>query len=151
MSDIRQLRRLARRVGQAEVIERPAVSGQSTLVETGTYTPTYQGGTTGGVTTYTIQEGYWTRVGNIVTVQGTLVWTAATGTGDARISLPFTSAQRGTGALRVISVTFAAGTPQIVLGADAYFTMISPATNAAGTTVQMEAAGNIVFQVTYRI
>jgi hypothetical protein len=119
--------------------------------EQGSYTPTYEGGTTPGTTTYTFQSGAWTRIGNMVVVRGQVNWSAATGTGDAQVSLPFAPGTRNfTGSLWLIGVTFAAGTPQMQLsGGNTFFTMISPATNAAGTVVQMEAAGNIIWTVTY--
>lgn len=115
-----------------------------------TYTPTYNGATP-GVTTYTFQSGAWTRNDNEITVRGQVNWSAATGTGDAQISLPFApGAGNFTGALWLSSVTFAAGSPELRLSAgDTFFTMISPATNAAGTVVAVEAAGVVVWTVTY--
>ena len=122
----------------------------------GTYTPTYQGGTTAGVTTYTTQQGAWTRVGNTVIVTGTVVWATATGTGDAQIVLPFTAAnvanQNFAISIRTTAVTFASGTPQGQIAANTnYFTMQSPLTNAASTAVAVEAAGNVIFTAIYFI
>jgi len=57
----------------------------------GTWTPTIVGGSVAGSTTYVAQNGYYTRIGNIVYVQGFINISAATGTGDATIgALPFT-------------------------------------------------------------
>ena len=127
-----------------------------TAANVGTYTPTYTGGTTPGTTTYSVQQGAWVRFGPCVLVTGTVVWTAATGTGDARISLPFTagnvSNQNFSGSVRNVNVTFANSTPQALIQANTdYFILQSPATNAASTTVAVEAAGNIVFSVWYLI
>lgn len=154
MSDIRGQRDIARRLEQTQVVERPGASGQDTFYATGTYTPTYEGSTIAGVTTYTTQQGAWVRIGSLVVVTGTIVWTAATGTGNAQISLPFTAAnvanQNHSGSVRVVNVTFANGTPQIVLTPNTnFFILQSPLTNAASTVVAMEAAGNIVFTVAY--
>jgi hypothetical protein len=118
------------------------------------YTPTYEGGTTPGATTYSVQVGAYIREGNKVTATGTLIWTAATGTGNARVSLPIAAAnvtdQDYSGGLDLVSVTFANSTPTLELIYNtAYFQMRSPATNAAGALVQMEAAGTIIFTVTY--
>lgn len=56
----------------------------------GTFTPTLVGSTP-GTTTYTGQNGYYTRIGNTVFVQANIVITAATGTGDMILgALPFT-------------------------------------------------------------
>lgn len=56
----------------------------------GTFTPTLVGVVV-GTTTYVIQNGYYTRVGNAVTIIATLSISAATGTGNATFGgLPFT-------------------------------------------------------------
>jgi hypothetical protein len=56
----------------------------------GTWTPTIVG-TVAGTTTYTVQAGMYTLVGNIVYVEATITITAATGTGTAIVGgLPFT-------------------------------------------------------------
>ena len=54
-----------------------------------TYTPTYTGLSTAGVTTYTTQIGYFMQIGKMVIVSVFLNWSAATGTGIALVSLPF--------------------------------------------------------------
>lgn len=143
---IRSLRAIGRVADRAAAKSVPIMSG--------TYTPTYLGSATAGVTTYTTQQGAWVRKGKEITVTGTIVWSAATGTGNAQISLPFTSAnvtnQNFSGSVRTVNVTFANGTPQILLQANNnFFILQSPLTNAASATVAMEAAGNIVFTITY--
>lgn len=47
----------------------------------GTFTPTMVGATTAGTTTYTSQNGYYRRIGNLVTIQFSVNGSAATGTG----------------------------------------------------------------------
>lgn len=124
--------------------------------ETGTYTPTYLGATTPGVTTYTTQDGFWCQLGNVVFFNGRVIWTAATGTGSAIISLPFAS-QNTTGMryavnVFVTNVTFANGGVQATIGPGAaIFTMASPATNAASTTLVVEAAGDVIFSGWFRL
>lgn len=57
----------------------------------GTWTPTLVGQSTAGTTTYTVQNGYYTRIGNIVFIMGVVVTSAATGTGNILLGgLPFT-------------------------------------------------------------
>lgn len=57
----------------------------------GTYTPTIVGGSVAGSTTYSLQNGYYTRVGNQVTLYGRTNFTNATGTGNAVFgAFPFT-------------------------------------------------------------
>jgi len=122
----------------------------------GTYTPTYEGSGTPGVTTYTLQSGQYTRLGPIVYVTGTITWTAATGTGNVRISLPLTSAntsgQRHAGSVYTESVTFANGSIQAVNFANNNtLRLFSPATNAASTELVIEAAGTIIFSIWYHV
>jgi hypothetical protein len=71
--------------------------------EEGTYTPTLVGGTTAGTTTYTTQVGFYTRIGNRVTFDLTIIYTAATGTGEARLLLPST-ANSASGYIAVVNV-----------------------------------------------
>ena len=56
-------------------------SALSTYVAWTSWTPTIRGNTTAGVTTHTIQVGTYSRIGNIVCVNFTVAYTAATGTG----------------------------------------------------------------------
>jgi len=54
-------------------------------------TVTIEGTTSAGTGTYTVAAGTYTRVGRMVFVQMTIIWTAHTGTGNIRITgLPFT-------------------------------------------------------------
>lgn len=120
------------------------------------YTPTYQGSTTGGSTTYTTQQGWYIRIGNIVLATGTLVWTAASGTGNVRILLPVTSkntsGQRYIGAVYTESVTFANGSIQAVNFANNNtLRLFSPITNGAATELSIEAAGTIIFSILYQV
>ena len=132
-----------RRLAQTETKEVPLVAPVTP------YTPTYVGGTTAGVTTYTLQQGSYVQVGSIIFFTLTVVWSAATGTGNARISLPVvasaTANQNYSLSLRVDGVTFANGTPQGQIGSNTqFFIMVSPLTNAGGATVAVEAAGTVI-------
>jgi hypothetical protein len=132
------------------------IPGFTSFYDTGTYVPTYTGSTTSGVTTYTVQVGWYTRIGAIAHVTGTIVWTAATGTGNVRISLPFTSVnnsgQRHAGSVYTESVTFANGSIQAVNFANNNtLRLYSPATNAGSTELVIEAAGQVVFTIWYAV
>lgn len=60
--------------------------------EEGTFTPTYFGASSAGVTTYTTQLGKYTKIGNVVYFTMRVTWTNATGTGAMRFGgLPFTA------------------------------------------------------------
>lgn len=121
-------------------------------VDAGTYTPTYVGGSTAGTTTYLLQEGQFRRIGSVVFCSGRINWSAATGTGEARVSLPSVvgGSYRSSGALFVDGVTFAGTMPQmLVVPGQQYFTMYSAATNASPTVVSVEAAGLIIWSLAY--
>lgn len=158
MSDfdmIRALKQNDARLRQTEVKETVGHIGSFTsFYATGTYTPTYLGLTTPGATTYLIQEGEWVRLGRTVFCNGRINWSAATGTGQAAISLPFACANtyRTTGSLFIDGVTFANTMPEmLVTPGQQYFTMFSALTNAAPTAVNIEAAGLVIWNLTYFI
>jgi hypothetical protein len=134
---VRRIEDLERRLKSVETIE--------TAVK-GTYTPTYGGLTINGVTTYTTQQGNYIKIGNLVVVQFEVTWTAATGTGTAYISLPFTAAStmEFPMAIYTTNVTFAAGTPYGLVNTGLnYMVMGTPTTNAATATIAVEAAGTV--------
>lgn len=62
------------------------------IYEEGTFTPTVFGSSTAGAATYTFREGSYTRIGNTVRATVNIQISAHTGSGTARIDLPFTSA-----------------------------------------------------------
>lgn len=57
--------------------------------EEGTWAPTAVGLTSAGTTTYTVQAGVYTKVGNVVHATFNVGYSATTGTGALQISLPF--------------------------------------------------------------
>jgi hypothetical protein len=60
--------------------------------EEGTFTPSIVGGTTAGTASYTVAQGYYTKIGNRVFLQCYINWSSGTGTGSLLIgNLPFTS------------------------------------------------------------
>jgi len=125
-----------------------------TFYQEGTFTPSYDG-VTPGTTTYTTRVGAYVRKGNEVTAVGRLTWTAATGTGVAVLGgLPFTS--RNTASLRypvtlwISAVTFGGSFAMALMAENAtVFTLYTTTTNAASTQLNVEAAGDIAFMVTY--
>jgi hypothetical protein len=80
--------------------------------EEGTYTPSIEGSTTAGSYTAGTKAGFYTKIGNCITVtfnfNGITVNTA--GTGSIKISLPFSAANAtgmlATGSARLISIAF---------------------------------------------
>jgi hypothetical protein len=145
----RQIEEILRRLDQ---LEASSVIGY----QKGAYTPTYTGGTTAGTTTYTTQIGFYTRVGRLMFFNGRIVWTAATGTGTAIISLPAASVNsadmRYGVMLKTDGVTFANGSIQgRIAPGDTVFRMSSPATNAASADIAVEAAGDVTFSGFYYV
>jgi len=87
-------------------------SGTTTLstYTEGTFTPTLVGASVTGTTTYTVQQGYYRRIGNLVTAQFNVQGTAATGTGNALFgALPFTVKNQTGGAAQGAVLSASAG------------------------------------------
>lgn len=108
---------------------------------TGTFTPTLTGASTAGTTTYTNQFGYYTRVGNMVSMYGTITGTAATGTGAATIgALPFTIKNQTQGA-PTSAVTEANAAGWVYATGATYLTTLGTINT---TTATMYSAGSAV-------
>lgn len=73
-----------------------AGSALSTFTDWLTFTPTVTGNTTAGTTTYVAQNGFYSRIGNIVFITFDVTISAATGTGNVVVGgLPFTVSNTG--------------------------------------------------------
>jgi hypothetical protein len=128
--------------------------------EEGTFDPTAFGSTIAGSTTYTTRTGRYTKIGNLVSVQVYLKWSAITGgTGNLRFGgLPFTSSSD---ANVFGAVTF--GYTDISLTASNVLTayISSSQTNieaqqypvggGSTTTVPIDPAGEVIYSLTYRV
>jgi hypothetical protein len=127
--------------------------------EEGTFTPTMEGSTTAGTGTYTRQTGVYTKIGNLVTCNVWLQWSAHTGTGDILLAgFPFTSI--GTTNYRA-SGTFG-WVENLTLSANCIATMAMspsstvasvtqyPAGGGAATSVAMDTAANLHYSITYQ-
>lgn len=112
------------------------------------YVPTYFGLTTAGVTTYSVQVGAWTRILRIYFFNARVVWTNATGTGIAAISLPVTATATANTSfvipVRSDGLTFANGNVVGRITNTNYVRFDSLLTNAAPTVVNVEAAGDVM-------
>jgi hypothetical protein len=127
--------------------------------EEGTFTPTVEGLTTAGTGTYTRQTGVYTKIGNLVTCNVWLQWSAHTGTGDILLAgFPFTSI--GTTNYRA-SGTFG-WVENLTLSANCIATMAMspsstnasitqyPAGGGAASGVAMDTAVNLHYSITYQ-
>lgn len=132
------------------------------VYQEGTFTPTLDGAVS-GTTTYTVQQGYYTKIGNMVTVWVTITITAATGTGNAILgALPFTvKNQTGYTVAGTITIANASGWTWPVGTTQA---TIAPALNtttativcggsavASGVLQMTNAAATFRFNVAYQV
>lgn len=119
----------------------------------GTWTPTVDGATP-GTTTYSVQEGYYTKIGNMVWVSGLIIISAATGTGNAIFGgLPFTVknqtnyAPRGSANVNSTSWAWPASTTALFwqLTANSTDTLISAQGSTTGSSVLQMTNGSCTF------
>ena len=125
--------------------------------EEGTFVPTVVGTTAAGTGTYSTNTGRYTKVGNLVTFQVFIDWTAHTGTGNMKISnLPFTN---GAG-LWACNVGYSNGialTAGNILTAyvDANLSQINlsqyPTGGGTATLIPLDTAGAIVLSASYSV
>jgi hypothetical protein len=132
--------------------------------DNGTWTPTLVGSTVAGTTSYTTQQGYYTKIGSLVFITGTIVITAASGTGSATIgALPFTIRNQTNGSVMGnILLAPAVGTWPYVTGTT-YLTLLGlintttcgiycSGTAVTGAQLAMaNAALTVEFSLTYQI
>jgi hypothetical protein len=129
--------------------------------EEGTWQPTIVGLTSAGVGTYTNQNGLYTKIGRIVTIQGELGWSAHTGTGSMTLgNFPFPVKSTGGGITYSSGVigyfenlAFSANTSSSLLtqlnGATFAFIVESPVGGGTSALMNMDTAAKIYFQLTY--
>ena len=139
-----------------------ASSNANTLddYEEGTYTPVLTFTTTGTMTyTASSANGVYTKIGNVVTCRVALVlsaFTAGTASGQARISLPFTSAQNYFSA-STYATNFTTTYPTLLLssGAVSYVNVYgNAAINATPVGIvpaNFQATSQVLFSITYTV
>jgi len=126
--------------------------------EEGTWTPVVTGSSTAGTGTYSIQEGCYTKIGNMVIAYCFITWSAHTGTGDFTITgLPFASNASYTAQVGSIYASdFNAGTnaTQLIAYPATGATAINFrgfVNNALRTVPAMDSAASVGVTLTYRI
>jgi predicted secreted protein len=128
--------------------------------EEGTFTPTISGSTTAGAGTYIVQVGRYTKIGNCVSVDINIGWSAHTGTGNMRITnLPFTSSATPTNNTSCASF----GAADVALTANniltglveinkSYITLFQyPTGGGTAVAVPMDSAASISVSVLYSV
>jgi len=128
--------------------------------EEGTWTPTITGSLSSGTGTYTAQEGFYTKVGRVVTVYGRVWWTAHTGTGKMRLSsLPFTTPSGAPGNCSGIvgyyeNLAYAANTHISLIttaGSDRAEFLNLPIGGGTATATDIDTAALVIFSITYTV
>lgn len=124
------------------------------------FTPTIEGGTIAGIGTYSSQVGRYTKVGNLVTVQILIAWTAHTGTGNLSIAnLPYTSssvsglvASATIGYVDGLALT-AGNTPLAYIqnNSSKISLLQTPTGGGSVSLVPMDTAATIAINVTYMV
>lgn len=129
----------------------------------GTFTPTLVGQSVAGSTTYSSQEGYYTRIGNQVTIWGHVQGSAATGTGNALLgAFPFTVKNQTNGTpvgtwihSNNASWTWPASTTMAhvdgILNTTTANIFCNGTAGASGLLQMANAAFNMFFTLTYQI
>lgn len=108
--------------------------------EEGTWTPTIAGSGTAGTQTYSIQVGWYTKIGNLVTIFGGFTMTAKDGSTAGSLSilgLPFT-AKNTTGYIAPFATTVS------TLDLDAGYSMVNVSATPNTTTALLTEAGDNV-------
>lgn len=132
----------------------PAPIAPSVTSPWGTYTPTYYGGTTVGVTTWTVgfPTGSYLLIGPLCFVYGQLVWTNQTGTGEGRLGMPFTAAANTPLLIRPSSYTWTnTQVMGLILGGQSYARIESVSSAGAAAAEPVRTSGNIVFSAVYEV
>jgi len=141
-----------------------ASSNANTLddYEEGTWTPVLSDAATGGnnAASYTDREGWYTKIGNVVTINARIVFpvtTGMTGGNEAFIKgIPFTTSRQGYGSIYLRDITYSAlrtYAQSFLLNNCFQIVTQGSAVNETYTTVSQIASGSalIYFSMTYQI
>ena len=126
--------------------------------EEGTFTPTAQGDSTVGTASYSLQNGAYVKVGQMVHFEIYMDWSSGTGAGNMRIGgLPFTTANNSTypaaslGYVSGITLTANATPLALLLNSDTriYFYQVP---SGGGSNIQLpyDSAGTLIITGTYQ-
>jgi hypothetical protein len=124
--------------------------------EEGSFTPTIKGNGTAGTATYSTQEGYYTKIGNLVWFSLFVNWTGGTGSGSMQISgLPFTCRNVANypslsiGQFENISYS---GVPMAYVSPNTTVIVLqSQPSNGSSSGIAYDAAGDILIAGSYQV
>lgn len=118
------------------------------------YTPVIQGSSTAGTGTYSSQIGRYTQIGNIVFFQLTVVWTAHTGTGNLRVSIPVASASLGfSSAVNILAsnVSYTGTLAGVVSDNASYVSFFDQVSNTAASATPLDTSGTLWVSGHYQV
>jgi len=127
-----------------------AVNGRSE-----SWTPTLGGSSTDGTVTYTTQVGWLSRIGSLIDIWFSIVWSAHSGTGNLELILPFEVLDNGSniwvGEVSDASITYTGKTHLNVIGKanDDRAEFVASVTGGARSTVAVQAAGTLEGHLRY--
>lgn len=122
--------------------------------EEGTWTPVVIGSTLAGTGTYTSQIGTYVKVGKLVFISCTIVWTAHTGTGNMLVTgIPFTAAStKVSGLIISSSLTIPASSFAMIEIQGSQILILSQVVGASGAAqLAMDTAATIGFSAVYSV
>jgi hypothetical protein len=147
---------LAYALGYIDNLRITAYTSSTNFYDQNSFTPTYTGGTSAGVTTYTSQTGYYVRIGKLCFCQVNFGISGATGTGDIVIgALPFTAANTaniGIGGAAFNTMTLPGSTVHVntqVVANSTTAKLYSSKDAAAAAYVQIDAACDLYLSFCY--
>lgn len=132
-------------------------SNSLSIYQEGTFIPTMIGNSTAGTTTYTIQNGYYRRIGNMVTVQAHVEGSGATGSVVVLFgALPFTIKNQTNGnpvgSLEVgAAVTWPVGSTYLVVEGQLNTTTMLVYGSGTASAGGFLALANVAFKYKYTI
>lgn len=127
------------------------------VYETGTFTPTIYGTAVTGTGTYSGQAGLYTRHNNIVNILVNMNWSAHTGSGNARLTLPFTNISGGNnlasftiGSLHNYALTASNLLTIVTIAGTAVAELYQyPVGGGTASAVTLDTAAQIIYSGTY--
>lgn len=122
----------------------------------GTISPTVFGETSAGTATYTVQGGWYQRVGDVVSFSVTLSWSAHTGTGNLAVSgLPFPSdgspLNRACFSIYTSGLSGVTGNLAAIVGEGTQNILISQINNGVQSRVAIPANGNLTITGSHKV
>jgi len=136
---------------------RLARAGEVANAYEGTFTPTIVGLSTAGTATYTVQVGRYSRIGNRVSMNATITYTAGNGTGQpavAGLPLALRSVSNNDTACSVLTSSFTFGAGQVaaaIASGESQVRLWLLATGSALAAASYDGAASVFVQCSYEV